>query len=272
MKDNENKYVFDKEVQTLQFNLMVEEFKQNPNYYEAVIIFKTKFMKQIKMYEEIYSVKMSDSMIKKINRIMNIIINDRAKKLAIYKYYDIMLESLIDSYKDREINNEVSYLKWVLWLKSDYNDFKLEIEEIYPDDKYRRVIKKYDLLIDKLIDDMMNMNSYLYINDENELNNLFANYRKNIVSYDFDKYFDYVSESEECKVKSEMFESKNFQFMKMISNFNDKIIGKYSNRYALMYIDDVNKRVNDLIMEYALTSNNSFDKMEDNIKTLKKTK
>lgn len=246
--DNKNKELFTEEDQMVLFDRLFEEFIQNNDYYAAVIEFKKNVMELIKQYEEIYSTKMFKKTSKKLYKLMNNIINERAKYMCTYVYYDIMVRDLIDNYKSRNIDNEVSYLKWVNWLKKDYKELKLEIKEIYPDNVYNKIIRKYDLLIDELIDYMMNKNDYLYTNDEKELSLLFDNYQKSIVDYDFDKYFDYVSEYERDIVKKEMCDSKNFQFKQRINEFNEKIRVKYSNRYSLIYIDDINKRVDKLII------------------------
>ena len=236
-----------------QFNELSYLFNKfnDSSFDETIVNLKQKVKELLESYNEIYSLKMSVKTSKKIYRMMNNIIDNRAKCMYMYAYYDIEIRDLLENYKNKVIGNEDSYLDWVNGLKSEYNQIKLILKNIYSNDKYLKYTKIYDKKVDELIDYVVHKNGYFKINDDKKLEALFSCYENSIGNYSFDEYYDYMTDSEKFNIKREMYEEKNRQFKRNVRNFNKMIRNKYSSNYANRYINRVNKRADAIIKKNA---------------------
>lgn len=245
---NENNGTLDQQFNELYY--LFNEFNNNP-FDRALVNLKQKVKELVESYNELYSLKMSVKITKKIYNMMDKVINDRSKYMYVYTYYDIEIRDLLEKYKNKVIDNEDSYIDWVNGLRDDYNQIKFKIRDIYSKDIYSKYIKIYDKEIDKLIDYMMYRNGHFIINDDKELEKMFTYYEDTIGKYNFDEYYAYMTDSEKFNVKREMYEEKNRQFKRDVRNFNKKIRNKYSSSYANAYVNKVNKKADTIIKKNA---------------------
>ena len=231
--------------------LVYNEFYENEDYDSAVVTLKNDVNEIVNEFEDLYTLRMASTTKKNIINRMNNVINDRAKQTGVYEYFDSRIKTLINKYDEMVVKNSEMYLEWVNNLKNEYNLIKEEMKKIYPSNIYKKMIKSYDSEIDDLIDTVMLDNHYLYEEDELELDVIFTNYENNILDYEFDKYYEYMTDSEKFNAKREMYEDKNRKFKRSIREFNKKMRSKYSNSYADAYINNINKRADEVIKENA---------------------
>ena len=222
---------------------------------DIILEFKKGINQIIIHCEDVYSFRESINMKKRIDRIVNKTLNTKANQFNVYQGDIFKINELINNYKNKDIVDESSYMEWVNSLKTDYQCIKQKMNIIYPLNIYKKVIKKYDKLIDKLIDEKVSKNKYLYQSDIKKLNELFDNYRKNILNlsnelYNYE-YYEYMTDEEKFNIKRELYEDKVRMFKRIIRDFNKIIRDKYSYKYASSYINKVNKKADKFICKLA---------------------
>ena len=234
---------------------LFDSFYANPLLDVAINDLKINVNKLIKKYETIYSVEMNQKVSRKINKMVNKIIDEHAREWGLYASYDISMNELLDKYSSIDVCDTDSYLDWVNNFKQEYNSLKSTMKAIYSSRMYQMCIKVYDRMVDDLIDRVMNKNFYLLLEDAKELDTLFTYYKNTIGDYNYGEYYDYMTDIEKRNLKRQMYVDKNRSFRRNIRDFNKTIRSKYSKRYADYYVNEVNKKADDLIRECAKGEN-----------------